>query len=107
MCGRTKLGWANLKSNKAGSPETALKLPCPLKATINPKWSMGFKFAVSALYIDTFFQGNCDKKFTTYNVISGKKSEMAVLFDHCHYYLENELLNLAFTSLSCFCCVLD
>lgn len=34
--------------------QTALKLLCPLKAAINLRRSMGLKFAVSALYVDTF-----------------------------------------------------
>lgn len=34
--------------------QTALKLLCPLKAAINLRKSMELKFAVSALYVDTF-----------------------------------------------------
>lgn len=68
---------------------------------------MGFKFAASTLYIDTFFQGNCDKKFTTYQLSLAKKVKWQCCLTIVHCYLENELLKLAFTSLSYFCCVLD
>lgn len=52
--------------------QTALKLLCPLKAAINLRRSMGVKFAVSALYVDTF-RVIVTENPPTYKGHSGKK----------------------------------
>lgn len=68
---------------------------------------MRLKFAVSALYIDTCFQGNCDKKRPHKKFSLAKKAKWQCCLTIVHNYLKNELLKLAFISVSYFYCCIE